>query len=129
AHVQNRCERRQPGLVTVLGPIVSKYRVGQMAFQNLRGPTFPIVKESRKFDKGVSIEMTYQQFCGCGWRSGTGVEHRYVEFTSGERLIKHGQVPNDDRQKAEPQPCLDYGQSFDGRALRENVAQTQCEEG
>src|SRR5713226_4066677 len=64
AHVQHSRERREPGLVVVLRPEITKHGVGQMAFHQLRGPDFPIAKILRKHVRAGKVSVAAEQLRG-----------------------------------------------------------------
>ena len=57
-YIENRRQSRKPRLIGVLRTIVCKHRIGQMTFEQLRRPAFPVAKKGGKFDELVRETKT-----------------------------------------------------------------------
>ena len=124
-YIENRRQSRKPRLIGVLRTIVCKHRIGQMTFEQLRRPAFPVAKKGGKFDELSAIEVTAQQLRRCRRRSGARIEKRNVQFAPGECLIQNREIPDDYSQKSEAHARFKYRQGSAGPCFGDNIAEAE----
>src|SRR5881396_2468611 len=73
ARIENCGQCRQPGLVAVLRAIVSKYRIGQVTFEQFSRPSFPVPKKCPELLEFFTIKVAPQQLRRRRRRSGTRI--------------------------------------------------------
>ena len=128
APVEDDRQRRQPGLVVVLGTEVTEDWVGQVALQQFGGPQLPVPQE-RHSRLAVLGAAPPEQLAGRRRRTRPLIEHREPDLPAGERLVEHRQVGDDEGQEGEARTGFDDGDR-PGKGVRGcDVAEAQGEEG
>ena len=99
-----------------------------MGLEEFGGPALPFGKQ---YDKGLlSIRegVAAEEFGGGGRRSSAGVEQRDRDFAAGERVVEHGNVPDDQRDESKAGAGFDHDKGARREASRQDVADAQGEQ-
>src|SRR5687767_5843273 len=98
-----------------------------MAFKQVRRAPLPLMQQARQTFQVAAFAMSAQQLAR-GWRrTGTRIEHRNVDLTSRESLVKNRQVADDHGKEAEANPRLYDRQCATQTVRRREVTESQSE--
>ena len=95
----------EPALVVVLRTVVAKDGIGDVGFEHLRAPAFPLRQQLGQGLVAAVEAVAQEQFPG-GWRrAGAGVQQRDSDFAVRERGVKHRHIADDEADEARPMPA------------------------
>src|SRR5258708_753454 len=97
-----------------------------MALEQVCRPTLPIAQELIQLIHALA--MTTKQFTCAGRRTCARIKQRDTCFPTGERLIYHRQITDDQRKKAKADTALDDCQSSPERPERSDVTEAHRKE-
>ena len=101
--------------------------IREVAFHELGRPALPIAEQ--RIQPRHVVDVTEQQLARAGRRARAGVKQRDVHLAPREALIEHGQIADDEGEKAEAHARLHHGESAGERAIRGHVSDAEGEEG
>src|SRR3989449_7957786 len=83
ARVEDRRQRREPGLIVVLGAEVREHRIRDMTFEDVRGPALPLVQQLSERLVLPVLTVPPQQLARRRWRAGARVQQRNRTLAAG----------------------------------------------
>ena len=127
--VEHGGQRRQPRLVVVLRAVVAQDGEGEVAFQQLGGPAFPLAEEGFDRRPRAGARGPQDRFGGAGRGAGAGVQQRDHDLALREGLIENREIADDDGEEGESQSRLDHRQRPAGNVRGRDVRGADGEKG
>ena len=128
AGIEDGDEGGEPRLVVVLGAVVAEEGVGNVGFEELGGPAFPLDEEGDEGELAAFIAVAAEELGG-GWGgAGAAVQEGYGGFAAGEGLVEDGNEADDECDEAEAGAGFEDEEGAGEMGFGDDVAEAEGEE-
>ena len=112
----------------MLGAVIGQHGIRKLAFQKLGSPLLPSQKETIERIESMTFRVTTNHRRADRRGSRDGVEHNYLGFSPGEKLIHDRQIANDHCDEAKPGTRFEHSKRFAPSNVRHDISISQREE-